>query len=348
MLMLGGANPLGGDLPYPYTGGPVGFGPNAPAIPIDQIGIPPATAFPQRRGIFGARMANPSPDMNTPINQQIAQVPAGAGEAALANLSPAMLPHTDAPPRPGFFGRGGAGRAIIGGLGDGLLEWAGQRPVYGPAVRQQRDIAAERARQQRQFANDYAVRLWQRNNQIDDRNFKASQPQYFTAGNDRIAYDPTTGQSDVLYHGNQPFEDYAAALGLKQGTPEYAKALQDYVLRGNGPTAYGYDLDLEGARQRNRIALRQTPSYAQTHPRAPTAGGRGQPTLAGTIAPILAKVAHGETLTPGEQTALDTYYHRGGKGGRGGRGSGGITKVATNPQTGEKVGWNGSAWVPVQ
>src|SRR5690606_10583403 len=128
---------------------------------------------------------------------------------------------------------------------------------------------------------------------------------YFTAGNDRVAYNPTTGQSDVLYHGNQPFEDYASALGLKQGTPEYTNALQDYVLRGNGPTAYGYDVGLENDRQQHRLQLRSTPTYAQTHPHASTAGGHGQPTLAGTIAPILSKVARGETLTPGEQTALD-------------------------------------------
>jgi hypothetical protein len=177
-------------------------------------------------------------------------------------------------------------------------------------------------------------------------------PRLVQNGVDTVQVDPMGAQPPrPVYSGTTDAQQYARGLGLDPGTAGYNSAQQDYVLRGNGPTAYGNDLGLEAVRQQNRMQLHTTPTYAQTHPR-PSSGGRGgathPPTLAGTVAPILAKMARGEPLTAGEQTAIDTYYHRGGKGGRGGRGSGGISKVATNPQTGEKVGWNGSAWVPVQ
>ena len=112
---------------------------------------------------------------------------------------------------------------------------------------------------------------------------------------------------------------------MKPGTREYNTALTDYVLRGNGPTAYGYDqsledqraandttlegvrqgnrVDLETIRQNNRVNLRGVPSYRDTNPAPPRASG-GAPSS-----------------------------------GRGGR------RTATGPN-GEKIEWNGRAWVP--
>ena len=194
-----------------------------------------------------------------------------------------------------------------------------------------------------------------------DQEYEAGKPQYFTAGNDRAMFNPRTGQTEVLYHGQSDAEDYATSLGLQRGTPEFNTAMQDYVLRANGPTAYGYDVDLEGVRQdnreqlegvrqRNRLSLRQTPTYGQTHPR-PSSGGGGRPrtpTMSGTMAPILAKVARGEQLTAAEQRAWSMY-----RPGRGGPGGGSVRqpssggRTATDPKTGKKVQWNGKAWVPI-
>lgn len=188
-----------------------------------------------------------------------------------------------------------------------------------------------------------------------------NKPQYFMSGNDRVMFDPSSGQSRVLYQGQSDAEDYAASLGLKPGTPDFNTAMRDYVLRANGPTAYGYDVDLEnarqgnretleGIRQRNRLSLRQTPTYGQANPR-PNGGGSGRPsrvpTLSGTMAPILAKVSRGEPLTAGEQQAWVMY--RPGRtvgSGRGSQSDSGPT--ATDPSTGRKVRWNGKAWVPTQ
>ncbi|MBI0475730.1 hypothetical protein D9601_10240 [Sphingomonas sp. MA1305] len=167
-----------------------------------------------------------------------------------------------------------------------------------------------------------------------ERLAKANAPDYFMSGDDRVRYDPRTGQSTVIYDAPQDSEAYASSLGLQPGTPEYSTAVQDYVLRGNGPTAHQFDSDLEDDRQGNRMALedtrqqhrlslRGTPTYSDLHPRpraASTGGGRSSsrpPTMAGTMAPILGKVARGETLTPAEQNAWNMY--RPPNRGRGGR-----------------------------
>ncbi len=217
----------------------------------------------------------------------------------------------------------------------------------------QRYAMAQSAQQQAaQRAED---RQWQ----VEDREFKANQPDYFMSGNDRVRFDPATGTANVVYDGHSDAEDYAAALGLDPSTPEYGKAVQDYVLRGNGPTAFDYDRQLEGVRQGNRVALRQMPTYGQTHPRpsAPRAGG-GAPrvpnTLAGAVAPLLVKMASGKPLTPAEQSALSQYQSMRGGGGRGrpsGGGGGPRTPAAPKRARGpdgriyEAVG---GQWVPAK
>ncbi len=175
-------------------------------------------------------------------------------------------------------------------------------------------------------------------------------PQYFNAGSDRVMYDPRTQHSSVLYHGASDAENYAASLGLEPGTPDYTTAMQDYVLRGNGPTAYGYDVDLEntrqgnresleGVRQGNRLRLRQTPTYSDMHPRQ-SGGGAGSrggtqrpPTMAGMMAPILGKVARGEALTPAERQAWNMYRPPN-RGRRGGSVAGALVGGGSNPAGG--------------
>lgn len=112
----------------------------------------------------------------------------------------------------------------------------------------------------------------------------------------------------IQYRQPNEFEQYGAAQGYEPGTDAFNTAAQDYVLRGNGPTAYGYDrqlddvrtandielegerqqgrLTLEGARQSNRVGLegvrqnnridtRQPPTYRDLNPPPPRAAGGG-------------------------------------------------------------------------
>lgn len=146
----------------------------------------------------------------------------------------------------------------------------------------------------------------------DGADLRASAPRVI--GRSMVQYDPNSGGVSELYDGPEDFESYAEAMGIEPGTQEYFDAVEDYVLKSDGPTAYERDkgLDdyrtgnrlriegarqgnresLEGLRQRNRVATRGLPTYRDVNPRA----GRARPT-------------------------------------------------ATGPN-GQKVEWNGKAWVP--
>lgn len=132
-------------------------------------------------------------------------------------------------------------------------------------------------------------------------------------GDQRLFGNPDQGGS--IYQAPTAAEQYAGALGETTGTPGYRTALQDYTLRGSGPTAYGFDVSLddhrtandmglEGLRQQNRTALRGMPTYRDMNPLPPRVGGSPSP----------------------RRKAAPT---------------------ATGPN-GEKVQWNGSGWVPIR
>jgi hypothetical protein len=143
---------------------------------------------------------------------------------------------------------------------------------------------------------------WGRQNEAD---LRAAEP--FTNGRNRLDYNPATGEVTTLYAGPADYQSYASNLDLTAGTPAYNAAMQDYVLRANGPTALANDetlddyrtgnrlrvedtrqanrIGLEGQRQRNRIGLegvrqdnrmttRATPTYRETHP-SPRRGSGG-------------------------------------------------------------------------
>lgn len=151
---------------------------------------------------------------------------------------------------------------------------------------------------------------WQENQHARNHaaDLQASNP--FTIGRSRVAYDPVSGQANVLYDGEEDFELYAKQMGLKDGSQEYFDAVEDFVLRGSGPSAHMRDIELDGvrtdndrgleayrqsnrvdlenrrqrgrqsmedARQSNRMTLRQTPSAGRAGGGKRTAtDGRGR------------------------------------------------------------------------
>lgn len=165
----------------------------------------------------------------------------------------------------GFFSKNGAWRDVLGALGDSLSG----NPLYQNMKMQRMQMEREEAKFQQQ-----------RNWQIEDRNWKASQPDYFTVGRDRLKMNPMTGQTEVVYDGPEDFDEYASALGIEPGTDEYETAVTDYVLRGHGPTALGIDKELDDYRTandkgyddyrtRNRVKVRGTPTYRDKNPLPP-------------------------------------------------------------------------------
>ncbi|MGB6104681.1 MAG: hypothetical protein WBF88_12645, partial [Pusillimonas sp.] len=104
--------------------------------------------------------------------------------------------------------------------------------------------------------------------------YEQSKPQFFMSGEDRVSYNPLSGESQMVYDAPEDFQLYADQMGFEPGTDEYNDAMADYVLRSAGPTANDgrqflenlrqqNRLSMEGERQKNRMQLRQTPTYMQ-------------------------------------------------------------------------------------
>lgn len=149
----------------------------------------------------------------------------------------------------------------LAALADGLAGAAGNPAYATRALIARRDDQAERQRRASEMILNWQHQDWSRQNEAD---LQAANP--FTIGRDRIAYDPGTGQVQTIYDGPEDFEEYAAKLGLEPGTEGYFRAVEDYVLKANGPSAYERDLELddhrtgnderlEGVRYGNRLGL---------------------------------------------------------------------------------------------
>ncbi|MBY6015133.1 hypothetical protein KUV75_09505 [Qipengyuania gaetbuli] len=158
---------------------------------------------------------------------------------------------------------------------------------------------------------------WARQNEAD---LRASNP--FTIGRERLAYDPATGEANVLYRGRQDAEIYADSLGFDRGSEEWNAAAQDFVLRGSGPSAHARDLelddyrtandrDLEGYRQENRLEMENTRQRNRS---------------------AMESARQGNRMTLRQTPSA-------------GRGSGRRRAVDGN---GNAVEWDGKAWVPVK
>ena len=186
---------------------------------------------------------------------------------------------------------------IVGIIGDALSGFAGQPPQFAPMMQQ-------RQRDEQQFRYAGQQRQQERNWQVEDRDFKASQPEYFMSGRDRVRMNPATGQADVVYNGLEDFDEYAVSMGYEPGTDEYETAVTDYVLRGNGPTALGIDKQLDDYRTNNnqrlddyrtvnRAKVRAQPTYRDSNPRpaAPRTARKAAPAVTAT------NQKTGETIT---------------------------------------------------
>lgn len=145
--------------------------------------------------------------------------------------------------------------AAIGGLIAGDGGRAVQNYHAQNAAKRQSDLDAQAK------VLDWQHDAYVRQNEAD---LRAANP--FTIGRNRIQFDPASGQSNVLYDGEEDFELYADQMGLRPGTQEYFDAVEDFVLRGSGPSAHvrdmelddhrtGNDKDLEGVRYDNRVSL---------------------------------------------------------------------------------------------
>ena len=135
-------------------------------------------------------------------------------------------------------------------------------------------------------------------------------------GDQRLYGNPNAGGS--IYQAPTAAEQYAGSLGETAGTPGYRTALQDYTLKGSGPTAYGYDVALDDHRTANDRGMERLRQVGR-------ASLRGQPTYRDLNPPPLRVGASRAGASPRKKRG----------------------PTATGPN-GEKIEWNGSEWVPVR
>jgi hypothetical protein len=324
----------------------------------NQIVPVPNGALPS--GMFGASMGAPAYAGTMPPALIGSNLIAPQTRDVLGNPSTGadvgMLGAQAKPKKPGFNDPGGWAERLAA-IGDvlGRAAGMGSNGAMEALIRNRdarRHDAAALAEKQGEWAHGDALERMRLDGQTNLAQMKLDAPQYFTVGRDRLALDPVTGATRTLFHGQSDAEDYATnALGLSPGTPAYKRAVQDYVLKSAGPTAYDNRTNLEGVRQGDRLQIRATPTYANLHPRTSGGGGgrAGTPRNPGNVlAPILAKAASGAPLNAGETALYNRYMngvHRGGAGG--GTGGGGSGKVYTDGK-GNRITWNGSGWVPAK
>src|SRR3546814_517597 len=239
--------------------------------------------------LYDTQPAQSAPSVSPELEQSLAQ------KATVQPLE-VNTPKLKAP----FFSKYGAGPNILGMMGDFLLQQSGHQPMYLNMLKFRQDADAQRV------DNDY------RRAATDELRRKATAPQIEKVG-DSIVSVGADGAVEPLYTGQSDGERYAASLGYTPGTPGYLTAVQDYVLKSSGPTAFQTDRDL--ANYRHGLRLKEI--GASGGEARSTAGHReglyrSRPDVAATtpakvIGPLVAKQANGQPLNPAEPHNL--AYH---------------------------------------
>lgn len=213
-------------------------------------------------------------------------------------------------------------KLAAGIFADAMSGLAGQPGQFAPMMerRRQEQTAFERGEEQ------YRRR---RSDELADRMAEANKPQFFSGNEDRIAYDPTTGTTRTLYDAPTDAETYANTLGYEPATPQYGQAIQDYVLRSNGPTAFESRFGLEAQRNDGRQAL-QTERLGVTQRGQDLANSRG---------------IRGQDIASRDRQRGQDMRPKPKPKAIGGAGDGAI---ARNPKTGERMKLIGGKWVPIK
>lgn len=233
--------------------------------------------------------------------------------AAPANLGELVngLPQGDLKARHPLFGKGGLGWTILGVIGDSISAANGREGTFIPALMHQREQEREQ---------NYAMERL--NAEVEAKRKAALAPHLEQVGNSIGMVDGNAGTFNPIYTAPGAADQYALALNLKPGTPEYADAAREYVLRGYSDYATGNKLDVidhrydrSDAQLGRRLATTQRgQDLAHTdrqqsilHRGAGRSGGPKAPTPATVVGGIMDKQARGQPLTPSEQLTLQQY-----------------------------------------
>lgn len=247
MTLIGGGPRLGGGLMRQVPNG---------ALLANLAGVPMPPASPSQMGqslgpvLLGAvgGMATPRP---SPVNASAAAggVPAkpdtgdaldrlGVGGNEVAGVDPYQItmPQAAPPSKPKVN--------MLGVLADMLAGAAGREGPYATMMAEQRRLDALNSREDAQ---------WQREREA--KRADAMMPRVEEVGGAVGMLDPSRQSFEPFYTTPQPFERYAVAQGFRPGTPEYARAVEDYRLGSWSDPAMENRLELEGTRTEGRSAL---------------------------------------------------------------------------------------------
>ena len=302
----------GGNIPSPYQPTMANIG------PANDQGSPNAALLSAAMRSAGPGGAMSLPDM---------------GPMTVGNEQITMPPPT--PHRSFFMADGtGTGNRILGAIGDGLLGAAGRPGVYAPMMEQRH--------------RDEQDHQWKLDDTLAELRARAHQPQYFSGKEDRLSFDPITGKTTTLYAAPSDAETYAKTLGFAEGAPDYTKAVQDYTLKGYGPTALANRQTLEGQRYDDRSSL-QDDRYGYIgglqDTRLAAYRRNSDARIAGSTANSMRATAarqRGQDMTDKRVRGSPAYQGYGGRG-RGG----GESAVAVGPN-GHRIVVQNGRWVDAQ
>ena len=248
---------------------------------------------------------------NNRLLEDEAIAPAAATPELLAPIMPQQILDQQLEPEQKGGGFGDILRMMAGGALDGVATHYGAQPGYANAQEQGRKYWQAVMLQQQK------LQMQQAGDQAE-RQAKRREPQ--RVGNSIVTMGED-GEYRSVYQQPGEFERYATALGLKPGSPEYSVAAEDFVLRSNGPSALDYDQQLDDYRTGNRVrleGLRQgNRAKLESQRQGNRLSTRGAPTY--------------RAVNPLPQT----------------RRTGPARPTATSAN-GQKVEWDGKAWVPSQ
>jgi len=256
---------------------------------------------------------------------------------------------------PGFFAKDGAWRQT---LSDALL---GIGASFGNPMA----VATIRDRFAQKSEDREDKRLTKR--KLLDWQLEQQKPQYVNNGKSWVRYDPVTGKAEQLFRSPSEEQQFAADLGLSPGTAEYYGAIKDRALGAQGPTNMAFRLkELKDQSARGWAGLNE----AKRHHGVTESQGwtnASEVTPSKVIGPILNKIARGQSLSQGEQTALDRYkamdplnQYIGAMMGGGAMPSAPAPspapaapkptgprrgQTATNPRTGQTITFDGKTWL---
>lgn len=136
--------------------------------------------------------------------------------------------------KPGFFGKGGSGRNILGAISDGLSVAGGGNPYYMQMMQHQK--AQEQEDAQRMQERQQQMEDYQRQRE-DSRSDWQDREQW------KIDHQPPPEAPDWM--------SYVQAMTDPNTPPEQRQFIQQYVLKGNSP-------DIMGQRLNNQVQLKTT------------------------------------------------------------------------------------------